>query len=398
MMNLVPTEAWDYRIKDLFRGLSAALSVKDSDQTLGLPSLGHCIPTRSARTGIIIAIKALNLKPGARIGVPLHCCPVVFKVIQAAHCTPIFIDVDPKTFCISTDRLAAKSSQIDALIAVHMFGHTCDMPTVQEVMKDKPVIEDCAQSLGSSINGRQTGSFSTVAAFSFRLGKYLSAGEGGALLSKDPDIQLRMIQLAAALPSYGRLEESKHVFVNFIRAKLRSRPLWGLAGQAIWSLYNKKVDFVAKSPIVLSQVYHSDLTIVRKRLALLDSMIKTQRANADYYLHNLHLDPSMLCFERPGTIYNRFMFPIIFRSSEDRDEMAAYLEDRQISSSKPYEEAIKGAAEHYGYGGDCPTAEQLLRRTLVVPNNYLLKKRDLDRILQSVNDGWAKIMSRSQKA
>jgi len=397
MLNLIPTEAWEYDLKDLIRGLSAALILRKPKKPLYIQAIGTCIPTRSARTAIIIALKALNLPPGARIGVPLYCCPVVFKAIKAADCTPQFIDSDRRTFCISTEDLATKSTKLVALIAVHMFGNLCDMPIFHKVMNDKPIIEDCAQSLGSSLDGRMAGSFGTIATFSFRLGKYLSAGEGGALYSKDADIHLRMSHLTAALPMSTRLEEFKHVFENFIRSKLRSKPLWGVVGNSIWSMYNKSVDFAAKSPITQSQIFKSDLAILRNRMVLLDSMIKAQRANAEYYIRNLKLDPNLLCFEKPGTFYNRFMFPITFQSSEDRNEIAAYLQSQQISSSKPYEEVIEGAAKHHGYEGDCPVAEQLLRRTLVIPSHYKLQKKDIRHIAEAVNVASAKIASRCRK-
>ena len=120
-------------------------------------------------------------------------------------------------------------------------------------------------------------------------------------------------------------------------------------------------------------------------------MIKAQRTNAGYYLQNLQLDHSMMYLEIPGSFYNRFIFPLTFRSSGDRDEIAAYLWSQQISSSKPYEEVIVGAAKHYGYEGDCPIAEQLLRRTLVIPSHYKLKKKELSHITKCINEGWAKI-------
>lgn len=394
MLNLIPTEAWENNFKDLIRGLSTSVNLRNSNKTLYIRGIGNCIPTRSARTAIIIALKALNLPPGARIGVPLYCCPVVFKAIVAANCNPRFIDGDPKTFCISAEDLNRKSKKLDAVVAVHMFGNVCDMPSLKEAVGGRPVIEDCAQSLGSKLDGYSAGCFGTIAAFSFRLGKYLSAGEGGALYSKDTDICLRMSQLVAALPISTRLEEFKHVFESFIRSKLRSKPLWGVVGHSIWSMYNKSVDFDAKSPIIQSQIFKSDLAIVRNRMALLDSIIQAQRANAEYYLRNLQLDPDLLNLERPRTFYNRFMFPITFRSSEVRNEIAAYLRSQQISSSKPYEEVIEGAAKHYGYEGDCPVAEKLLRRTLVIPNHYKLVKRDIDRIAQCVNAGWAYITKR----
>jgi len=397
MLSLLPSEAWEYSLKDIIRGLSAVMSRNKSNNMLDIQGIGSCLPTRSARTAIIIALKALKLGPGSRIGVPLYCCPVVFKAIKAADCTPQFIDSDPRTFCVSAEDLSIKSSKLDAMVSVHMFGNLCDMPSLQEVMKGKPVIEDCAQSLGSYLDGRMAGSFGIIAAFSFRSGKYLSAGEGGALFSKDADICLRMSQLAAALPISTRLEELKYVFENYVRSKLRSKPLWGIAGHSIWSLYNKKVDFVAKSPIILSQIFKSDLAIVRHRMAFLDSLVRAQRANAEYYLGNLQLDSNMICLERSGTFYNRFMFPITFRSSEERNKIATYLRSKQISTSKPYEEVIEAATKRYGYEGDCPVAEQLLRRTLVVPSHYRLKRRDISYIAECMNAGWAKIMNRYRK-
>lgn len=398
MLNLVPTEAWEYSFKDLIRGLYAALSLKNPKKTIYIQGIGNCIPTRSARTAIIIALKALNLPPGARIGVPLYCCPVVFKAIKTAGCTPQFIDVNPETFCVSAEKLATKSSRLDALIAVHMFGNMCDVPSLQRAMNGKPVIEDCAQSLGSSLDGRLAGSLGTIAVFSFRLGKYLSVGEGGALSSKDSDISLRISQLAAALPMPTRIEEFKHVFENLIRSKLRTRPLWGTIGQSIWALYNKKVDFVEKSPIIQGQIFKSDLAIVHYRMLLLSSMIQAQRANAEYLIHNLQLAPNQLCLEESGTFYNRFMFPIMFRSTKDRDEIAAYLKNRQISSAWPYQEVIEGAARNYEYEGDCPVAEQLLRRTLVIPSHHKLHGRDIRHIAKSMNAAWGIITSRRRKA
>ena len=195
MLGLLPTEYWEYNLSDILRSLPVALGPSKQNGMLNIAGLGNCIPTRSARAGIVAAIKALDLPPGARIGVPLYCCPVVFKAIKAAGCTARFIDVEYSTGCMSTEDLLAKRSQLDAIIAVHMFGNLCDMPGLQEAAEGKPIIEDCAQSLGSRLDGRMAGSFSTIAAFSFRSGKYLSVGEGGALFSSDADVLLSAVPI-----------------------------------------------------------------------------------------------------------------------------------------------------------------------------------------------------------
>ena len=229
MLGLTPTERWQYSILDVGRGLIAAGRPNTSNDEIDLPGLGPAIPIRSARSGIIIALKALGLPPQAGIGVPLYCCPVVFKAIKAAGCNPVFIDVDPETFCLSPPDLQKRQTKLDAVIAVHMFGNLCNMPEILSIMNGKPVIEDCAQSLGSKLGGRASGGFSDVAVFSFRSGKYLSVGEGGALFSANPTIRSQISEMVFALAPATRAEDSKHVFITYLRSKLRSRPLWGSA-------------------------------------------------------------------------------------------------------------------------------------------------------------------------
>src|SRR5947209_9753902 len=157
MLALIPAELWQYGIIDLARGLASSLTTREPDARLLIPGLGDCIPTRSARSALVAAIKALELPAGARIGVPLYCCAVVFKAIIAAGCRPRFIDVGRSTFCMSPGDLAAKASEIDAVIAVHMFGNVCDTPALRDAAPGKPIIEDCALSLGSKLNGKMTG-------------------------------------------------------------------------------------------------------------------------------------------------------------------------------------------------------------------------------------------------
>ena len=391
MFGLLPTENWDYNAGDLFRGLLVAMGSRQKSNLLHLPDLRNCIPTRSARVGIIAAIKALNLPNHARIGVPLYCCPVVFKAIKEAGCTARFIDIDPASFCLSAEDLFAKRSQIDAVIAVHMFGNLSDMPSILEAAEGRPIIEDCAQSIGSKLNGRMAGSYGTIAVFSFRSGKYLSVGEGGALFSNNSDVRSRLSQIVDAMPAPSRADEFIHIAKTFLRSILRSKPLYGSVGYPIWALYNKKVDFSSKSPIIVSRTYMTDLAEIRRRLAFLYSAIERQRAYADFYTYTLKMDPGMLCSQKPGTFYNRYLFPIIFPSSEQRDAMAAYLLSRKIDTSQPYKDVIKGAAQYYEYSGDCPVAEQIAKRVLVIPNYHTLREKDIESIARYVNAGWAEI-------
>jgi len=391
MWNLIPTELYQYSTVDLVRGIRAAVRRDAAPAPLGRTELREAVPARSARAAIVLSLRAMDLKPGAWIGVPLYCCPVVFKAIVAAGCRPRFLEVDPETFCLSPEHLAAEHAGLDALIAVHMFGHMCDMKAVRSLMGGKPVLEDCAQALGSRLDGQPAGTMGTVGIFSFRLGKYLSAGEGAAIIVADPSLRGRIRRLTEELPRPTAAEEARHVVESWVRAKIRTRPLWGLAGSRIWQTYNRKTDFSHKSPIVMTQMYRSDLEISRLRLLALDGQITTQRRIAEFYIEHLDLDPAILHRESPGVYHSRLMFPLTFDSPEVRNLMRGQLFERGIGATAPYEDVIEGAAANYGYEHDCPVTERLLRRTLVIPCHHRLRQRDIERIVSGVNDAWTGI-------
>ncbi len=393
MIGLLPADYHEYKFSDVIHGLVAALVTETNGGIINIAGLGDCIPTRSGRAGIIAAIKALDLPLGAQIGVPLYCCPIVFKAIKAAGCTPRFIDVEESTYCMSAGDLYAKRSQLDAVIAVHMFGNPCDMISLIEAAQGKPIIEDCAQAIGSKLDGRMAGSFGIISVFSFRLGKYLSVGEGGALFSSHIDIRKRLTELITAMPVPSRTKDIVHIAETYIRSILRRKPLWGLVGYPLWAIYNRTVDYSLQSPLALSQIFKSDLANTISRLPKLDSVILRQRAIADFYSRTLKFGLGMLCAEKPSTYYNRFIYPITFPSTELRDSMAVYLKSQQIDTMTPYRDIASIATTHYGYVGDCPVAEGIAERVLVIPSYYSLKSKIVQRIANSLNEGWMEISS-----
>jgi dTDP-4-amino-4,6-dideoxygalactose transaminase len=125
----------------------------------------------------------------------------------------------------------------------------------------------------------------------------------------------------------------------------------------------------------------------------LESAIEIQRANADYLADTLNLDSNMLCRERPNTFYNRYQYPLTFSSQGQRDLMAAYLHKKQIDTSKPLQDTAQVATTYYNYKGDCPAAEQLSKRALIIPTYHALKKSELERIARCFDQGWAEISS-----
>lgn len=394
MFTFLPNEHWDYDALDAIRELRTAFfSPRANEHGIHIPGLGLCRAVRSGRAAIVVALKALGLSPGASVGVPLYCCPVVFKAIKAAGCVPRFIDVEPETYCLSVADLAAKKAEVEAVLLVHMFGNLCDMPALREAAPGKPFIEDCAQALGSELNTHMAGSFSEIAVFSFRSGKYLSVGEGAALYCGDNDLDRRISEIIAALAIPGRIEECMHVGATYFRSSLRSRPLWGLLGTRLWEAYSATVSYASQSPLMLAQIYETDRHLAQRRLSQLRVWIDKQRSNAHYYEQHLSVDTKMLCRETPGAFFNRLQYPLLFPTSRHCDEMAQHLRNNQISTGRPYRDIAAIAAKYYGYRGDCPQAEQIAKTVLVIPCNHAIKTGDVARITSCINDAWDQVSS-----
>jgi dTDP-4-amino-4,6-dideoxygalactose transaminase len=87
-----------------------------------------------------------------------------------------------------------------------------------------------------------------------------------------------------------------------------------------------------------------------------------------------------------------------FSRPGQRDAMAKHLLKTQIDTSRPLDKVAGVATHHYGYANDCPTAERLSKRTLVIPSYHSLTDKEVDSLAQSVNDGWSQIENRADAA
>jgi perosamine synthetase len=113
--------------------------------------------------------------------------------------TPVFVDVEPDTWCIDPKAIeAAITPKTKAIMVVHMFGHPADMDPINAIAAKHNliVIEDAAPSLGSSYKGVSTGHLSRAGAFSFHAAKLVAAGEGGMICSDDEELMHRIEVIA----------------------------------------------------------------------------------------------------------------------------------------------------------------------------------------------------------
>jgi dTDP-4-amino-4,6-dideoxygalactose transaminase len=155
---------------------------------------------------------------------------------------------------------------------------------------------------------------------------------------------------------------------------------------------------MSQAPIVLAKIYETYRDLAIRRMIGLPEMIARQRRNADHYLQNLTVDADMLCRETPRTFFNRLQFPLLVPTPVQCDRLVKRLLQNQVSTARPYKDIAAIAAGHYGYRGDCPQAESIASRVLVIPCNYALKASEVERISTCVNRAWSEVAGRGRGA
>jgi len=158
-----------------------------------------CVTTVNGTTTLETALRALEIGPGDEVIVPPYTFIATAASVRIVGATPVFADVDLDTWNLSTPAVeAAVTDRTKAVIPVHFGGLPVDFDSLLPLARKHNlfVIEDAAHAHGSSWNGQPVGALGVAGSFSFQASKNLTAGEGGALLTNDPQLAERMWSIA----------------------------------------------------------------------------------------------------------------------------------------------------------------------------------------------------------
>jgi len=305
---------------------------------------------------IVIALKALGVGPGDAVFTVSHTAVATVAAVEMSGATPVLVDID-STFTIDPNKLedairACETGRPRAVIAVHLYGHPCDMDALSTICRRYGLflIEDCAQAHGAMTGGQRTGTIGDIASFSFYPTKNLGAfGDGGAILTRDAALADR----AVALRQYG----------------WRERYLSDIAGM------NTRLDEIQAAMLGV-------------RLTRLDAELARRRTIAAAYdeaLSSVIQIPSA----RPGFQHAYHLYVV---RSPRRDALAAALKAAGIGSGVHYpvpvhlQKAYQGRIA-LGPGGLAQT-EQAAREVLSLPMHPFLSDADVERVSAAVED-WA---------
>lgn len=157
----------------------------------------------SCTSAIHLALAAIGIGPGDEVIVPECTWIATAAPISYLGATPVFADIDARSWCISTESFErAISRKTRAVIPVDLYGNVADMNAIGTIARSHgiTVVEDAAEAVGAELNGRKAGSLGDVGVFSFHGSKTLTSGEGG-LLATDDEALFRRAQI---LRDHGR--------------------------------------------------------------------------------------------------------------------------------------------------------------------------------------------------
>jgi dTDP-4-amino-4,6-dideoxygalactose transaminase len=186
---------------DLFRYTApsdapVALLEKEFAELLGAR---YALAVSSCSAALFLSLKALDLPKGAKVLIPAFTFAAVPSSVVHAECEPVLVEVGDN-YRVDMADFAAKLPQAQAVMISHMRGHTSDMDAIMALCDAAgvPVIEDAAHSLGTVWGGRNIGTIGKVGCFSFQSYKLVNAGEGGIMITDDPEIAARAIIMSGA--------------------------------------------------------------------------------------------------------------------------------------------------------------------------------------------------------
>lgn len=301
----------------------------------------HCIACNSGTDALYLALRALNIGAGDEVITTPFTFVATAEVISAVGATPIFVDIEPDTFNLDLEQVAAAvTDRTRAIIPVHLFGQPVDMTRIGEIAQNRNVaiVEDCAQSTGAMWGEHRTGSLGQMGCLSFYPTKNLGGcGDGGAITTNDPDLcdRLRRLRDHGRKGAYYYEELGVNSRLDAIQA-------------AILAIKLRHLDTWNQQRCAIAQRYH-DLLQSLPGIVLPQSPAGGQGVWNQYTIRVLDTDPT---------------------AEPRRDRIRASLQAQGVSSMVYYPLALhlQPAYSHLGYqSGQLPVAEQACREVLSLP-------------------------------
>ncbi len=313
-----------------------------------LCGVSHGIGVASGTDALFLSLKACGVWPGDEVITSTYSFFASAGTIWNAGARPVFVDIDPETFNLDPVQVRQRlSKRTKAIMPVHLFGQCADMGPISELAREAgvAVIEDAAQSIGATWQGKKSGSIGTAGCFSFYPTKNLGAyGDGGMIVTDDSSVaeKLRLLRVHGAKPKYfhsivGFNSRLDALQASILLVKLDHLDDWSKKRRQNAAVYDElfqntevKVPKVKEGNV---SIFNQYVVRVPNRDAVREHLKKNGVDSDVYYPLPLHLQE---CFRELG--YKKGDLPNSERASEESLALPIYPEltleqQRYVASS-----------------------------------------------------------------
>ena len=309
------------------------------------------IATSSGTTALHTALVAAGVEQGDEVITTPFTFAATSNSILYSNATPVYADIDPKTFNLNPEKIEEKiTDKTKAIMPVHLYGQPADMDPILEIAEkhDLKVIEDAAQAHGSTYKGKKIGSIGDLGCFSFYPTKNMTTGEGGMVTTNDEELAEKSSMVRAHGES-KRYEQS-------------------LLG------YNYRMTDIAAS-------------IGLVQLKNIDQINKKRNENAEYLSEGLSDVKGITTPEIAENVTHVF-HQYTMRVSKDRDAFKDFLTQKEIGTGVHYPIVLykQPYYQNIGLTGNCPEAELAANQVISLPVHPSLTQEELDTIISAVKE------------
>ncbi len=355
----------------------------------------------SGRMALWLILQALDYPPGSEIIVPAFTFFAIPAVIQLAGLTPVYVDISPDTYELSADTVqAAITARTRAVIPTHLFGRTCEMTPLTDICRSAgiDIIEDCAQSMGATIDGTKAGTLGAASYFTFGITKNFTTFGGGMAICRDAAVYERM---QAAASQFERLPKGKLLKNAITGTAMRlatTRPVFSCTLAPILRVARRDRDDIVQrtfeEPVgaidmaCLERVKRTPTAAQARagcrQLAVVNGKNTQRRQLGRALIERL---AALECDGLPtlpleGGDHIFVSFAIL---RTDRLSFAHALRRQGVDSATGYMSDCSSMPALGGKPGQCPTAAAVASTIIHLPLYPGLKDRDLDRIANAVH-------------
>jgi dTDP-4-amino-4,6-dideoxygalactose transaminase len=318
---------------------------------------GYVAGCASGTEAIYLALAAAGVTTGDEVIVVAHTAVPTISAISMTGATPVFVDIDPKTYVMDVNLVEAKiTEKTKALVPVHLYGQMVDLePLLKIAAKHKiMLLEDCAQSTLATYKGAIAGTLGDYGAFSFYPSKNLGAfGDGGAVSTNSSENFDKLVKLR----NYGQSKRYYHDIIGI----------------------NSRLD-------------EMQAAILDAQLPFVEQWNERRREIAKRYnegLEGIVVTP----YEAEG---RKHVYHLYVIQTDDRDGLQAYLLEKGIQTLIHYPNPahLQKAYSYLGYKpGSLPVTEKLVNRILSLPMHPGLTDDQIDAVIEEIGN-----YSREQKS